>query len=158
MKSFFDGTPRKKALQRAVAVGVRKKGDYATAQDSYLDEIVRLCRTAGAEVVGRFMQAVDRFNPSTLMGSGKVEELAALVKEKGANLVIFDTSLSPSQQMNLEKKLKLQVVDRPGIILDIFALHARTRESRVQVELAQFEYLLPRLSRGWKHLESWLQR
>lgn len=153
MKSFFDGTPRKKALQRAVAVGVRKKGDYASAQDSYLDEIVSLCRTAGAEVVGRFMQAVDRFNPSTLMGSGKVEELAALVKEKGANLVIFDTSLSPSQQMNLEKKLKLQVVDRPGIILDIFALHARTRESRVQVELAQFEYLLPRLSRGWKHLE-----
>lgn len=153
MKSFFDGTPKKKALQRAVVAGVRKKGDYAAVQDRYLDEIISLCRTAGAEVVGRFIQAVDRFNPATLIGSGKVEELAALVKERGANLVIFDTSLSPSQQMNLEKRLKLQVVDRPGIILDIFALHARTRESRVQVELAQFEYLLPRLARGWKHLE-----
>ncbi|UCE65730.1 MAG: GTPase HflX [Candidatus Zixiibacteriota bacterium] len=153
MKSFFDGTPKKKALQRAVVAGVRKKGDYAAVQDRYLDEIISLCRTAGAEVVGRFTQAVDRFNPATLIGSGKVEELAALVKERGANLVIFDTSLSPSQQMNLEKRLKLQVVDRPGIILDIFALHARTRESRVQVELAQFEYLLPRLARGWKHLE-----
>jgi len=153
LKSFFDGTPKKKALQRAIAVGIRKKGNYAFAQDSYLDEIVSLCRTAGAEVVGRFMQTVDRFNPSTLIGRGKVEELTAFAKEKQANLVIFDTSLSSSQQMNLENRLNLQVVDRPGIILDIFALHARTRESKIQVELAQFEYLLPRLARGWTHLE-----
>ena len=87
------------------------------------------------------------------MGSGKVEELGAYAKENHANLVIFDTALSPSQQMNLEKKLKLQVIDRPGLILDIFALHARTREARVQVELAQLEYLLPRLAKGWTHLE-----
>ncbi|UCC80820.1 MAG: GTPase HflX [Candidatus Zixiibacteriota bacterium] len=153
MKSFFDGIPGKRILQRAIVVGVRKKGDYAVTRDNYLDEIASLCRTAGAEVVGRFIQALDRFNPSTLIGVGKVEELAAFAEGKRANLVIFDTSLSPSQQMNLERKLKLQVIDRPGIILDIFALHARTREARVQVELAQFEYLLPRLARGWKHLE-----
>lgn len=153
MKSFFDGIPGKKALRRAIVVGVRKKGDYAASADSHLDEIASLCRTAGAEVVGRFIQALDRYNPSTLIGAGKVEELAAFVKEKQANLVVFDISLSPSQQTNLERKLKLQVIDRPGIILDIFALHARTREARVQVELAQFEYLLPRLARGWRHLE-----
>lgn len=153
MKSFFEGIPGKKALRRAIVVGVRKKGEYSSSLGSHLDEIVSLCRTAGAEVVGRFMQALDRYNPSTLIGAGKVEELVNFAREKQANLVIFDTSLSPSQQTNLEKKLKLQVIDRPGIILDIFALHARTREARVQVELAQFEYLLPRLARGWKHLE-----
>jgi GTP-binding protein HflX len=153
LKSFFDGTPKKRLLQRAVAVGIHKKSDYSLNRQNQLDEIVSLCRTAGADVVGRFSQTVDRFNPSTMLGKGKVEELKAFAENMKTNLLVFDTALSASQQMNLEKKLNLQVIDRPGIILDIFALHARTREARAQVELAQFEYLLPRLARGWKHLE-----
>jgi GTP-binding protein HflX len=153
LKSFFDGISKKRLRQHAVAVGIQKKGDYSLNRQNHLDEIVSLCRTAGAEVVGRFTQSVERFNPSTMLGKGKVEELNAFAKNMNANLLVFDTALSASQQMNLEKKLNLQVIDRPGIILDIFALHARTREARAQVELAQFEYLLPRLARGWKHLE-----
>lgn len=153
MKSFFEGTPKRRMRQRAVAVGVQKKNVYSTDRQYQLDEIVSLCRTAGAEVVGRFSQSVDRFNPSTMLGKGKVEELSAFARDANANLLVFDTELTASQQMNLEKKLNLQVIDRPGIILDIFALHARTREARAQVELAQFEYLLPRLARGWRHLE-----
>lgn len=153
MKSFFEGTPKKRLRQRAVAVGVQKKRDHSRNQRYQLDEIVSLCRTAGAEVVGQLTQTVERFSPSTLLGSGKVEELKAYAGNQMANLLVFDSPLSASQQMNLEKKLNLQVIDRPGIILDIFALHARTREARAQVELAQFEYLLPRLARGWRHLE-----
>jgi GTP-binding protein HflX len=153
LKSFFDGKPDKKRKQNAILVGVYDKKDYDPSRDNHLDEIASLCRTAGGKVVGRIIQAVDRFSSSTLMGKGKVDELARLAREKGAELVVVDTSLTPSQQVNLEKKLKLQVIDRPGLILDIFALHARTRESKVQVELAQFEYLLPRLAKGWSHLE-----
>jgi GTP-binding protein HflX len=153
LKSFFDGRPKRKTRRRAVVVGVYKKRDASAVRGNNLDEIESLCRTAGARVVGRLSQMVERFTPATLLGSGKVEKLADYTKENEANLVIFDTSLSPSQQTNLEKRLNLQVVDRPALILDIFAFHARTRESRVQVELAQLEYLLPRLAKGWTHLE-----
>ncbi len=153
MKSFFDGTLKKKLQRRAIIVGAYKKAENNNLQQNRLDEMASLCKTAGGKIVGRVSQYVDRFNPATLIGSGKVEEVASLVRENDADLVVFDSSLSASQQMNLEKKLKLQVIDRPGIILDIFALHARTRESKVQVELAQFEYLLPRLAKGWSHLE-----
>lgn len=153
MKSFFDGTLKKKLKRRAVVVGAYKKSESNNNQGNRLDEIISLSRTAGGKIVGSITQYIERFNPSTLIGGGKVEELARLVKEKNADLVVFDTSLSASQQMNLEKKTKTQVIDRPGLILDIFALHARTRESKIQVELAQFEYLLPRLAKGWSHLE-----
>ncbi len=153
MKSFFDGTLQKKLKRRAIVVGAYKKSENHNNQNNRLDEIISLSRTAGGKVVGSITQYVERFNPSTLIGEGKVEELTRLVKEKNADLVVFDTLLSASQQMNLEKNIKTQVIDRPGLILDIFALHARTRESKIQVELAQFEYLLPRLAKGWKHLE-----
>jgi GTP-binding protein HflX len=152
LKSFFE-TSRKKTRPRALTVGIYKKGDGAESNGALLDELASLCRTAGAQVVGKMTQALDRFNPSTMMGSGKVEELAAQVKESRANLVVFDTTLSPSQQVNLEKRLGAQVIDRPALILDIFAIHAKTREARAQVELAQMQYILPRLTGGWTHLE-----
>jgi GTP-binding protein HflX len=153
LKSFFEDIQAKKIRQRAIVVGVFKKAAGASHDDDLLDEIVSLCRTAGARVVGRVVQYVDRYNASTIIGSGKVAELASLIKERDADIVVFDTRLSPSQQVNLERSFSRQVIDRPGLILDIFAIHARTREAQVQVELAQLEYLLPRLAGGWTHLE-----
>jgi len=153
LKSFFEGISTKKIKQKAVVVGVYKKSPIIDSGSNQLDEIASLCKTAGAKVVGRLSQQVDKLNPATLLGSGKTDELADLIKERSADLAVFDSDLSASQQVNLEKRLKCQVVDRPGIILDIFALHARTREAKAQVELAQLEYLLPRLAGGWTHLE-----
>ncbi len=152
MKSFFDGIPTKRARQRAVVVGVFKK-DESHLEQNPLDEIISLCKTAGARVVGSVIQHVEKINPATMLGSGKTDELAVMAREREANLVIFDSDLSSSQQVNIEKLIKVPVVDRPGIILDIFALHARTREAKLQVEQAQLEYLLPRLAGGWTHLE-----
>jgi GTPase len=152
LKSFFETSP-KKLRQRAIVVAVYKKSERNGIEDDSLGELSSLCRTAGASVVGKITQTLDRFNSATLIGSGKVEELANQAKELKADLVVFDTILSPSQQANLEKKLSKQVIDRPALILDIFAIHAKTRESRAQVELAQMQYLLPRLAGGWKHLE-----
>lgn len=153
MKSFLHETSKRKIKQRAVLVGIYKKSDKAVSDDEPLDELASLCRTAGAIIVGRMTQLVERFSPATLMGSGKVEELAELAKREKADIIVFDTILAPSQQVNLEKRLSNQVIDRPGLILDIFAIHAKTREARTQVELAQMQYLLPRLAGGWTHLE-----
>ncbi|OGC95089.1 MAG: GTPase HflX [candidate division Zixibacteria bacterium RBG_16_53_22] len=152
MRSFFE-TSKKKVKQRAIIVGVSKKGDRGETDEAILDELASLCGTAGALVVGRMTQLLDRFNSATMIGSGKVDELAAHIGESKANLVVFDTILSPSQQANLEKRLGTQVIDRPALILDIFAIHAKTREARTQVELAQMQYILPRLAGGWTHLE-----
>ena len=153
LKSFLHETSKRKIKQRAILVGIYKKSDKAVSDDEPLDELASLCRTAGAIIVGRMTQLVERFSPATLMGSGKVEELAELAKREKADIVVFDTTLAPSQQVNLEKRLSKQVIDRPGLILDIFAIHAKTREARAQVELAQMQYLLPRLAGGWTHLE-----
>lgn len=152
MRPLFD-TSKKKIKQRAIVVGVSTKGDGPESIEANLDELASLCRTAGANVVGRMTQALDRLNPSTLIGSGKVDELSGKIRKDNANLVVFDTILSPSQQANLEKHLGAQVIDRPALILDIFAIHAKTREARAQVELAQMQYILPRLAGGWTHLE-----
>jgi GTP-binding protein HflX len=152
LKSFFE-TSKRKTRQRAIVVGAYKKGESIDTDGVLLDELASLCRTAGASVVGRMTQVLERFSPSTLIGSGKVDELGGQIKETKANLVVFDTNLSPSQQVNLEKKLGAQVIDRPALILDIFAIHAKTREARAQVELAQMQYILPRLAGGWTHLE-----
>jgi GTP-binding protein HflX len=108
--------------------------------------------TAGAEVVGRMSQQIASPSPATLIGEGKVEEVAATVAESGATLVIFDEELSPVQGMNLERELNVRVMDRPEVILDIFSTRARSHEAKLQVELAQLEYLLPRLTRMWTHL------
>jgi GTP-binding protein HflX len=153
LKSFLHETKKRKIRQRAILVGVHKKADKISLEEESLDELASLCRTAGAIVVGRVNQAVERYNPATLIGSGKVDELDALIRREKADIVVFDTILAPSQQVNLEKRLSRQVIDRPALILDIFAIHAKTREARAQVELAQMQYMLPRLAGGWKHLE-----
>ena len=118
----------------------------------HLEELARLVDTAGAVVVGQLTQQVESPHPGTLIGEGKVEELAALVVSVEASLVIFDDELSPMQGANLERELKVRVMDRAEVILDIFSTRARSHEARLQVELAQIEYLLPRLRRMWTHL------
>jgi GTP-binding protein HflX len=128
-----------------VAVASERQETLWSAEDS-LNELEALARTAGAEVVGKMLQHLRHPDPATYLGKGKVQELAALEQELGFELVIFDDELSPSQQRNLEKALNARVIDRTTLILDIFAQHARTREGRLQVELAQLEYRLPRLS------------
>jgi GTP-binding protein HflX len=118
----------------------------------HLEELASLVDTAGAVVVGRLTQQLESQNPGTLIGEGKVEELAAMVAASEATLVIFDEELSPMQGANLEKELKVRVMDRAEVILDIFSTRARSHEAKLQVELAQLEYLLPRLRRMWTHL------
>jgi GTPase len=130
----------------------RKGSPDARYLSEHLDELAQLVDTAGADVVGRLSQQVVAPNPATLIGEGKVEELAAAVAASNATLVIFDEELSPVQGANLERDLKVRVMDRAEVILDIFATRARSHEARLQVELAQLEYLLPRLTRMWTHL------
>ncbi len=141
--------------ERAVLVGVELQNEPSllTLEDS-LDELTLLAKTAGVKSVARLTQRLDTPHPATLIGSGKLEELQTVVTELGANVVIFDDELSPRQQRELEKTLgeEIKVIDRTALILDIFARHARTREGAVQVELAQYEYRLPRLTRAWTHL------
>jgi GTP-binding protein HflX len=130
----------------------RKGSSDARHVTEHLEELTRLVDTAGAEVVGRISQQIAAPNPSTLIGEGKVEEVAQAVAEAGATLVIFDEELSPAQGANLERELQVRVMDRPEVILDIFSTRARSHEAKLQVELAQLEYLLPRLTRMWTHL------
>ena len=132
---------------------LKSKREGWDIEDS-LRELGQLSRTAGLEVAGQTWQRVDRFHPATLVGSGKVAELVELRGDLGANVLIFDDELSPSQLRNLEKRLgeDVKILDRTALILDIFAQHARTREGQLQVELAQYEYRLPRLTRAWTHL------
>ncbi len=139
--------------ERGFLVGVELKGQRSLwrAEDS-LEELAQLARTAGIEVLGSTVQRLDAPRPATYVGSGKVEELQAWRRALGYDLAIFDDELLPRQQRNLEEELDIKVVDRTALILDIFAKHARTREGRLQVELAQYEYRLPRLTRMWTHL------
>ena len=116
-------------------------------------ELADLADTAGATVAGELLQQIDRPNPGTYLGSGKIEELRDRVSAAGATLVIFDDELSPSQGKNIEDAIGTRVMDRAELILDIFATRARTAEAKMQVELAQLEYMLPRLTRMWTHLE-----
>jgi GTP-binding protein HflX len=141
--------------ERAVLVGVELKRSWPLMDvDESLEELGRLAETAGVVVVGSVTQRVDRFDPATYMGSGKVEEVQLMVEELEADLVIFDDELSPRHQRELEKIFgeDVRLLDRTALILDIFAQHARTREGQLQVELAQLEYRLPRLTRMWSHL------
>ena len=120
--------------------------------DDHLDELGRLADTAGAEVVGRTHQRVEAPSPTFYLGQGKVDELKAILKDTGSTLLLFDEALSPVQGSSLEKALAVRVMDRTEVILDIFATRARSAEAKMQVELAQLEYLLPRLTRMWTHL------
>jgi GTP-binding protein HflX len=139
--------------ERAVLVAVTRKGSRDVNQvQEHLDELGRLVDTAGAQVVGRLTQQVAAPNPATLLGEGKVDELKELVQSRNATLAIFDDELAPVQGANLERELGIRVMDRAEVILDIFSTRARTAEAKLQVELAQLEYLLPRLTRMWTHL------
>ncbi|HML20144.1 MAG TPA: GTPase HflX [Aggregatilinea sp.] len=157
MSSYQDGDVERNISDagRAILVGVeiREERSLFSVEDS-LDELLLLVHTAGVEVVGRVIQRLTRPDPATFIGSGKVEEIAQQLAELGAGMVIFDDELSPRHQRELEKAFgeAVQVLDRSALILDIFAQHAQTREGSLQVELAQYEYRLPRLTRQWTHL------
>ncbi len=139
--------------EKAILVGV-DRGDSAWSCDDSLAELARLAHTDGAEVVLTMKQRLDSPVPKTFIGKGKVEELVGYVRELGADVVIFDDELTPSQQSNLEKAVggSVKIIDRTALILDIFGEHARTHEGRLQVQLAQLQYVLPRLRGMWSHL------
>jgi GTP-binding protein HflX len=138
--------------ERCILVGVSTGGSSRGSTEESLDELALLADTAGADVFARLTQDRDRYDPGTFIGKGKVEELRVLVTENAIPLVIFDDDLSPAQVRNLEGVLECKVLDRSGLILDIFASRAKTNEAKTQVELAQLQYLLPRLTRMWTHL------
>jgi GTP-binding protein HflX len=141
---------RRHGRERAILAGrAPSRGDAA---GDTLTELRLLAETAGAEVLGEVLQRRGSVRSSTFLSKGKIEEVRTLTGEQNANLLLLDDDLSPAQNRNLEEDLKLRVVDRSGLILDIFARRARTREARLQVELAQLEYMLPRLTRLWEHL------
>jgi GTP-binding protein HflX len=132
-----------------------KRAGARRAADEHLRELLELADTAGAVVVGQVMQQLDKPHPGTYLGSGKIDELREMVTSRSASLVIFDDELSPSQGKNIEDAVGQRVVDRAELILDIFATRARTAEAKMQVELAQLDYMLPRLTRMWTHLEKY---
>ncbi|MCA6364635.1 MAG: GTPase HflX [Bacteroidetes bacterium] len=139
--------------QRAVLIGVSEKRQSDELVKEYLDELAFLAETAGVLPVKRFTQKMDHPDPRTHIGSGKVAEVKAFVEANEIDLLIFDDELSPSQQRNLEKEFARRVIDRNLLILDIFAGRARTAHAKAQVELARWQYLLPRLAGMWTHLE-----
>jgi GTP-binding protein HflX len=143
----------KKEAERAVLVGIIYPGQEEREVNDYLDELAFLTETAGAEPLTRFVQKLDTPNPRTFVGTGKIEEISAFVRENKVDIAIFDDELSPSQLRNIEKELGCRILDRTNLILDIFARRARTSHARTQVELAQYQYLLPRLTGMWTHLE-----
>lgn len=138
--------------ERALLVGVAKKGNPRWEAEDHLEELAMLADTAGAVVVDRVIQEREKIDPAFYIGEGKAEDLAAIAQESHLDLLIFDDDLSPAQVRNLERLSDKKILDRSGLILDIFARRAKTREARTQVELAQLNYLLPRLTRQWTHL------
>ncbi len=143
----------RKEKESAVLVGVITGGDSEETVAEYLDELAFLVETAGGLTLKRFTQKLDKPDPATFIGKGKLEEIGQYVVESQADLVVFDDELTASQHRNLEKALKARVIDRSNLILDIFALRARSAHAKTQVELAQYQYLLPRLAGMWTHLE-----
>jgi GTP-binding protein HflX len=142
-----------KSLEKAILVGIIYPGQDEREVDDFLEELSFLTETAGAEPLKRFIQKLDTPNPRTFVGSGKIEEIALYVEENNVDMAIFDDELSASQIRNIEKALGCRILDRTNLILDIFAHRARTSHARTQVELAQYQYLLPRLTGMWTHLE-----
>ncbi len=142
----------KKDKERCLLIGVKGIRTSKLHHDVTLNELELLTDTAGGKVIDKTVADLKRISPATYIHSGKVEEIAELCREQEINLVVFDEELSPSQQKNLENAFKVPVIDRTGLILDIFSQRARTKEGKLQVELAQLEYRLPRLTRMWEHL------
>lgn len=139
--------------EKAVFVSVLKQGTDERLFNEYMDELEFLAHTAGVVGCGRMIQRMEKPHQNTYLGSGKLEELAAYIKMEEITLAIFDDELTPSQQRNIEKALECKVLDRTNLILDIFAQRAKTAYAKTQVELAQYQYLLPRLTGMWTHLE-----
>ena len=142
-----------KNIEKVVLVGLISQNQDEKQAIEYLDELEFLADTAGATVLKKFMQRLDRAHPVTFVGQGKLREIADYVKVTEADTVIFDDELTPTQLRNIEKVLECKVLDRTNLILDIFARRAQTAHAKTQVELAQYQYLLPRLTRMWTHLE-----
>ena len=139
--------------EKVVLVGIINQQQNEEKSKEYLDELEFLTYTAGGEVIARFTQRMDTANSKTFIGTGKMEELAQFIEENEIGTVVFDDELTPAQQNNIEKILRIKVLDRTTLILDIFAQRAQTSYARTQVELAQYQYLLPRLTGLWTHLE-----
>lgn len=151
---MIERTPvNQKTRERAVLIGVETRFQSAEKLEEYLEELAFLADTAGADTLKVFTQKLDVPHPKTFVGSGKMDEIVAYVKEHEIELAIFDDELTPSQLKNVENILEIKVLDRTNLILDIFASRAQTSYARTQVELAQYQYLLPRLTRMWTHLE-----
>ena len=148
-KKFYETS---KPQETAVLVAVPSYRQTDEQTQEYLDELAFLTETAGAQTVKRFIQKLDKPDRATFVGSGKLEEIKAFVKEHNIDMVIFDDDLSPSQVRNIERELQVKIVDRSLLILDIFALRAKTAQAHAQVEMAQYQYLLPRLTNLWTHL------
>ena len=140
-------------LEKAVLIGVISQNQSIETANEYLEELSFLAETAGAKTVARFQQKLSHPDPRTYVGKGKLEEITHFVKNNNVIIAIFDDELSPSQIKNIENVVGCRVLDRTNLILDIFAKRARTAQSKTQVELAQYKYLLPRLTRMWTHLE-----
>lgn len=150
MKEFINSDTK---TEKAILVGLITPGQNEGKLKEYLDELAFLVDTAGAETAGRFQQRLEYPHPLTFTGSGKLQEIKEYVVENEIGLAVFDDELSPRQLRNIEKELQIKILDRTGLILDIFARRAKTAHARTQVELAQYQYMLPRLTRLWTHLE-----
>ena len=139
--------------ENSIVVGAVINNASAIIVNEFLDELCFLAETAGGKVLRRFIQKLEKPNPKTFIGSGKIQEIQFFIKNNDISSVIFDDELSPSQQLNLEKIFRCKIIDRTGLILDIFAQRAKTSYAKTQVQLAQYEYLMPRLKGLWTHLE-----
>ncbi|MEE1366393.1 MAG: GTPase HflX, partial [Muribaculaceae bacterium] len=147
-----DNIINKEANERTVLVGLVTQQQNEVKANEYLDELAFLAETAGADPVRRFVQKLDYPNPKTYVGKGKLEEIRQYVEDNEIGMVIFDDDLSTKQVSNIERELQVKILDRTSLILDIFAKRAQTATARTQVELAQYQYLMPRLTRMWTHL------
>lgn len=149
----MEETIQDKKIEKAVLVAVINQQQSVEQVEEYLDELAFLAETAGIQTLKRFTQRLDKPDSRQFIGKGKLQEIEAFIQEYGVDVVIFDEDLSPSQLRNIENALKIKIYDRSLLILDIFLQRAQTAQARTQVELARFEYLLPRLTRMWTHLE-----
>jgi len=143
----------KNIIEKAILVGLITQGQSEEVSEEYLDELEFLAKTSGAETIKRFTQKLTTPHVATFVGKGKLEEIRTFVKEKEIDLAIFDDELTPTQIRNIEKAFEIKVLDRSSLILDIFASRAQSADAKTQVELAQYQYLLPRLAGMWTHLE-----
>ena len=150
MKEFIKTS---QSSERTILVGPITPDVSETQAEEYLDELAFLSETAGAEPVARFLQRLDTPNPATFVGKGKLDEITEYVSAHEVGLAIFDDELAPNQLRNIERQLGIRILDRTSLILDIFATRAQTAHAKTQVEMAQYQYMLPRLTRLWTHLE-----